>query len=139
MKAPIITIYLHSVDDMSLVAFLRRLRDEGFNPFISIGEPRVYSESLIIQSDGQVYISSQANSETVATIRWEPVLEEGEMKYAQWYYQSYYSGTIPDVLGEYKYMLGNGYFSPPPLARPIDFQELLEQMAPKRDKRKVEE
>jgi len=139
MKAPIITIYLHSVDDMTLVNFLRRLREKGFNPFISIGEPRVYSECLVIQSDGQVYISGQANSETVATIRWEPALESDELVYAQSYFQQFYFGSTPLVPDQFKYMLGNGYFSPPPMARPIDFEELLAQMStPKKEKRKCE-
>ena len=125
---------------MVLVGFLRRLRDGGFNPFISVAEPRVFSECLVIQSDGQVYISEKANTETVATIRWEPALELTEMLCAQVYYQQFYFGTKPVVDDQFKYMIGNGYFSPPPMARPIDFQELLEQMSepPRKEKRKAE-
>ena len=139
MLSPIITVYLHSVDDMTLVGFLRRLRDGGFNPFISIGEPRIYSESLIIRSDGQVLVSETATNDTVATIRWEPVLEPDEIDYARDYFQQFYQGHIPIVPERFTYMVGNGYFSPPPMARPIDFEELLEQMAPKKEKRKSEE
>lgn len=141
MKSPIISVFITDKYQYKVFDFVKRLKAEGFNPFVSTGEPRIYCQVLAIQEHGGVYIceAGENMTNTVATIYWETPLEPDEMEYARRYYCSYYKGEDYNKDSAYKWMDGNGYFSPPPMARQIGFEELLEQMqTPKKEKRSRE-
>lgn len=133
MHHPIITVYIQG-GHRTTVHFLRRLRDDGFNPFISAGQAKLYDEQiLLIDCHGCVSSAGlkdiyTAPQDIVATVKWIPELTRDELLFARCFYENYFFGQDTLFPTEFDYMNGLGYFSPPPMAQPIDFERMIQQM-----------
>jgi hypothetical protein len=137
MKSPIINFYVSRLSNIA-VETLKKLRQEKFEPFVSINPPQVYGTSILLLTDGTVEISDQVNSKLFAVISWSPEIAPEEFEVAKIYYEAYLEDVPPQIPADFEYMIGLGYFRPHAVQNNIQSQE-WEYMMGLREKEDINE